>query len=144
MSSIPLSQQAPLSRSFDGYIRTTFEDFSSLDFCQRRAWQDRELCDELIEDDVPAFQAGYCEWATDKLPHQVSIGWGWFRWIDGRTLLAPGGMTSNLMLVDRGSYDLGPHKTHELLQSWLTGEQWQRDMLISSNTCLYSTHRSPN
>jgi hypothetical protein len=29
------------------------------------------------------------------------------------------------MLVAAGFHDLGFHKTHELLQSWLTGEQWQ-------------------
>lgn len=133
MSSLPPSPGMPLSRSFDGYIRITFDAFSSLDFRERRAWEDPELCDELVQEDVPAFHAGYCEWATERLPDQVSIGWAWFRSADGRTLLAPGGISSNVMFVAGGFHDLGPHRTHELLQSWLTGEPWQLEAVTSSN-----------
>lgn len=125
MSSLPPSQALLLSRSFDGYIRLTFDVFSRLDFRQRRAWEDSQLCHELLQEDVPAFHAGYCEWATETLPDQVSIGWAWFRSADGRTRLAPGGVSGNVMFVAGGRHDLGADKTHQLLQSWLTGEAWQ-------------------
>ncbi|CAM0997197.1 DUF4902 domain-containing protein [Rhodanobacter sp. Root179] len=125
MISVPPLQGMSLSRSFDGYIRITFDAFSSLDFPQRLIWEDPALCEELVQDDIPAFNAGYCEWATEELPDQVSVGWAWFRSEDGHTLLAPGGISTNVMLVAAGFHDLGFHKTHELLQSWLTGEQWQ-------------------
>lgn len=144
MNSLQLSRGLPLSISVDGYIRISFDIFSSLDFPQRRAWDDPALCEELVQVDVPAFRAGYCEWATERLPDQISIGWAWFRPPSGRTLLAPGGISSNLMLIGRGLHDLGSHKTQELLQSWLTGEHWQQDAPMSGHTCLDQDHRSLN
>ena len=131
MNPPPASHRVAVSRSLDSYIRITFDTFSSLDFRHRRAWEDRELCEELILEDVPACRAGYCEWATDGSTDAVSMGWGWFRLADGRTLLAPGGISSNIMLVARSSHDLGMHRTNALLQSWLTGEHWQADMMVS-------------
>ncbi|WP_168170856.1 DUF4902 domain-containing protein [Rhodanobacter sp. C01] len=112
--------------SLDGYIRLTFDAFSSLHFRRKLAWEDKDLQQDLIVEDVPASCAGYCEWATDgALP--VSIGWAWFGVADGRRFIAPGGISSNVMLVTQASYDLGTHRTDELLRAWLSGESWQND-----------------
>jgi len=112
-------------RSLDGYIRITFDVFSSLNFQQKLAWEDEGLQQDLIVDDIPASCAGYCEWATEAASAQVSVGWAWFSLADGRTFVAPGGMSSNVMLVTQAGYDLGMHKTNELLQAWLARETWQ-------------------
>lgn len=114
---------APKS-SLDGYIRLTFETFSNLNFQRKLAWADKDLQQELILDDIPAFCAGYCEWATDDTP-PISIGWAWFEVADGRKFIAPGGISSNVMLITHTHYDLGMHKTNELLLGWLSGESWQ-------------------
>lgn len=131
MSPLPPSRGTSWSRSFDGYIRLTFDTFSNLDFRQKRAWEDTELRDELVQEDVPAFRAGYCEWATEDAPDPVSIGWAWFRLANGRTFLAPGGISSNVMFVAPASHDLGTHRTQELLHAWLTGENWELDTALS-------------
>jgi len=111
-------------RSLDGYIRLTFDAFSSLNFQRKLVWEDKGLQQDLIVEDVPALCAGYCEWATEGAL-QVSIGWAWFGLADGRKLIAPGGISSNVMLVTQTSYDLGMHRTDELLRAWLSGESWQ-------------------
>jgi len=116
---------AKAKRSLDGYIRITFDAFSSLNFQQKRAWEDKELREDLLVEDIPASCAGYCEWATDETPHQISVGWAWFSVADGRIFVAPGGISSNVMLVTQTSFDLGMHRTNELLQTWLSGETWQ-------------------
>jgi hypothetical protein len=120
-------------RSADGYIRITFDTFSSLNFHRKLAWEDRELQEDLIVEDIPACCAGYCEWATDETPHQISVGWAWFSLADGRILVAPGGISSNVMLVTQTSYDLGMHRTNELLLTWLSGESWQPNGLDPSH-----------
>lgn len=114
----------PSKRSLDGYIRLTFEAFASLNFQRKLVWQDKDLQQELIVEDVPASCAGYCEWATESAL-QVSIGWAWFGVADGRRFIAPGGISSNVMLVTQTRYDLGTHRTDELLRAWLSGESWQ-------------------
>lgn len=123
MSSLSSCAIAP-DRSLDGYIRLTFDAFLNLHFSRKLAWEDEELQQDLIVGDVPASCAGYCEWATADV-HQVSIGWAWFDGADGRRYIAPGGISSNLMLVTPACYDLGMHRTAELLQAWLSGESWQ-------------------
>lgn len=132
MSPLSPSRGMPWPKSFDGYIRITFDTFSSLDFRQKRAWEDEELRDELVEEDVPAFRAGYCEWATEDSPDPVSIGWAWFRLANGRTFLAPGGISSNVMLIAHANHDLGTCRTQELLHAWLTGENWDLDTILSA------------
>jgi hypothetical protein len=113
----------------DGYIRLTFDAFSSLNFQRKLAWEDEGLQQDLNVEDVPAFCAGYCEWATDGAL-QISIGWAWFGLADGRKFIAPGGINSNVMLVTQTSYDLGMHRTDELLRAWLSGESWQTSRAI--------------
>ncbi|OOG62060.1 hypothetical protein B0E46_13800 [Rhodanobacter sp. B04] len=117
-------------RSLDGYIRLTFDALSSLNFQRKLAWEDPDLQQDLIVEDVPAFCAGYCEWATNDVL-QVSIGWAWFGLANGRRFIAPGGISSNVMLVTQTSYDLGMHRTDELLRAWLSGESWQISGAIS-------------
>jgi hypothetical protein len=110
--------------SLDGYIRLTFDAFSRLSFPQKLVWEDKSLREDLIESCIPAFRAGYCEWATDATP-QVSLGWAWFGLADGQKFLAPGGISSNVMFVTQTNYDLGMPKTNELLCAWLARECWQ-------------------
>jgi Domain of unknown function (DUF4902) len=124
MNSLLASCAVSPQRSLDGYIRLTFDAFSRLHFQRKLAWEDEDLQQDLIVEDVPAFCAGYCEWATAGA-HQVSIGWAWFGLADGRKFIAPGGINSNVMLVTQTSYDLGMHRTDELLRAWLSGESWQ-------------------
>jgi len=42
-----------------------------------------------------------------------------------RHALAPGGISSNLMLRTKTGYDLGPRETTELLSDWISGQPWQ-------------------
>lgn len=109
--------------SFDGYVRLTFDAFIRLTFGQRSMWEDAELASELRAADVPAAQAGYCEWSTQGRV-VVSLGWGWFRSGRGPRFVAPGGVSSNLMLITPMHYDLGTRGTGDLLRSWLSGVNW--------------------
>ena len=124
MNSLLASCAVSPKKSLDGYIRLTFDAFSRLNFHRKLAWEDEDLQQDLILEDVPACCAGYCEWATDGAL-QVSIGWAWFGVADGRKFIAPGAINSNIMLVTQTSYDLGMHRTDELLRAWLSGESWQ-------------------
>ena len=116
------SQAAQIS--LDGYIRMTFEVFSRLNFIRKLSWEDHRLCEDLILEGIQASCAGYCEWATNET-HHVSIGWAWFDLPDGRRFIAPGGISSNVMLITQNCYDLGMGRTSELLNAWLSSEQWQ-------------------
>lgn len=127
LSSPSCSIFATTKRSLDGYIRITFDAFSSLNFQRKLRWEDEGLRQDLIVDDVPAFCAGYCEWATEGKPDQVSVGWAWFALADRRTFIAPGGISSNVMLITPTGYDLGMRRTSKLLHAWLSGETWASD-----------------
>jgi hypothetical protein len=112
--------------SRDGYIRLTISAFLDLQFDLRSAWLDEDLREELVLDDVPAYCAGYCEWMTMVGVPRASIGWAWFRsTVDGQAFLAPGGISTNVMLVTLGGQDLGTRNTDSLLQSWLSNQPWQ-------------------
>lgn len=109
----------------DGYIRMTFDAFAGLEFTLRKSWEDSTLNDDLRHEGIEARHAGYCEWETDAT-QAVSIGWAWFECPNGMLAIAPGGISTNVMLVTpRTGYDLGQMKTEELLQAWLSGESWQ-------------------
>lgn len=109
--------------SFDGYVRLTFDAFIRVTFGRKSSWEDSELASELRADDVPAAQAGYCEWSTQGRV-VVSLGWAWFQSAQGPRFVAPGGVSSNVMLVTPMHYDLGAQRTAVLLRSWLSGVNW--------------------
>jgi hypothetical protein len=112
--------------SADGYIRLTFSTFLAIQFDHRLAWLDNDLRNELVLEDVPAFRAGYCEWVAAAGPPQVSVGWAWFALSnDGQVFLAPGGISSNVMVVNSRGHDLGMRKTDALLHAWLSSHPWQ-------------------
>jgi hypothetical protein len=112
--------------SEDGYIRLTFQRFCRLSFTQRMTITDDDLRCDLLAQDVPAFSAGYCDWIDISTPVQVSVGWAWFMTDQGAPqLLAPGGMSSNVMITSVDGTDLGPAKTDELLKAWLSNQAWQ-------------------
>ena len=117
-------EAAPQNFSPDGYIRLTFEAFTQLAFTHRLAWEDPELRHELCAESFPAHRAGYCEWDTEG-KRAVSIGWTWFSIADGSIFVAPGCVSSNVMLVTHNSYDIGAFKTSELLRAWLSSTHWQ-------------------
>lgn len=125
MASVSPSCQVSPPGLFDGYVRITFDALSELAFVRKHAWEDEDLRTDFVRDDIPACKAGYCEWIADHIAQQISIGWAWFGLKDGRIFLAPGGLSSNVMLVSPEHYDLGMHRTHELLQCWISDEAWQ-------------------
>jgi hypothetical protein len=72
--------------------------------------------------------AGFCEWIDDSTPTPVSVAWAWFRAEeDGPLMIAPGGVSTNVMLVADGR-DLGVAKSNELLRAWLSQLFWQREV----------------
>lgn len=110
----------------DGYIRMTFSDFCTLSLKQDIAWPDPSLLEELRGLGVSVESAGYCEWAGDRTIPRVSLGWGWLRHANtAAPVLAPGGISSNVMLRTPNGYDLGAKLTEELLASWLHSQPWQ-------------------
>jgi hypothetical protein len=112
--------------SEDGYIRLTFQRFCKLNFSQRLTIADDDLRSDLLAQDVPAFSAGYCDWLDISTTVHVSVGWAWFATDNNAPqLLAPGGMSSNVMIMSPDGYDLGPAKTDELLKAWLSSQAWQ-------------------
>ena len=115
-----------ISWSEDGYIRLTFQRFCRLSFSQRMTITDDDLRTDLLAQDVPAYCAGYCDWLDVSTSVQVSVGWAWFATDQGAPqLLAPGGMSSNVMITSLDGQDLGPGKTDELLKAWLSSQKWQ-------------------
>jgi len=115
-----------LEWSEDGYIRLTFQRFCQLSFARRLTIADDDLRSDLVAQDVPAFAAGYCDWLDISTPVRISIGWAWFATDpESPQLLAPGGVSSNVMITSPDGSDLGPSKTNELLKSWLSSQCWQ-------------------
>ncbi|TPG83196.1 DUF4902 domain-containing protein [Pseudomonas mandelii] len=110
----------------DGYIRMTFTDFCTLSLKQNLAWPDTALLEELRDLGVCVESAGYCEWAGERTIPRVSLGWAWVRHSHAQPpVLAPGGISSNVMLRNPYGYDLGAKLTEELLASWLQSQPWQ-------------------
>ena len=128
MSRIP-SQSSPLPTleySGNGYIRLTYSQFCALHFPKRLSIEDDDLRRELIDQALPAFCAGYCDWVDDTTAVQVSVGWAWFvAGVDATQQLAPGGFSSNVMFISLDGIDLGAARTNELLETWLAGISWQ-------------------
>lgn len=117
--------------SEDGYLRLTFRCFCLLPFVSRRSLIDSDLRDDLRAEDVPAVHAGFCEWVDVSTPTPVSVAWAWFRAEeDGPLMIAPGGVSTNVMLVADGR-DLGVAKSNELLRAWLSQLAWQRDVQMA-------------
>jgi hypothetical protein len=129
---------------FDGYVRLSFDELLQLDFNQKSIWEDQGLLEDLVEEDVHASKAGYCEWATRLDGQNISIGWAWFEARDSRVCLAPGGLSSNLMLITPKRYDLGMQKTFALLQSWLEGVDWRPRLVHSTNGALHKFGSTAN
>lgn len=122
----PNSPLPPLEYSNNGYIRLTYPQFCTLHFPKRLSIEDDDVRRELIDQALPAFCAGYCDWVDDTTAVQVSIGWAWFIADDSATQqLAPGGFSSNVMFISLEGADLGVAKTNELLENWLAGISWQ-------------------
>jgi hypothetical protein len=117
-----------LEYSVDGYIRLTFAQFCTLPFGKRTIIEDEDLRQELLDQDLPAFSAGYCNWLDESTSVQVSVGWAWFSADDDAPqLLAPGGVNSNVMFVSQQGRDLGTVTTDGLLNAWLSARAWRRD-----------------
>lgn len=109
----------------DGYIRLRLSCLDTLPFVHLVSASDDELLQELQSQTVPARRAGFSEWVSDTVP-PVSVGWGWFIHSDTeRIMLAPDGVRSNVMLIDRSGYDLGPETSTRLFGAWLSSFEWQ-------------------
>lgn len=123
---MPHSQQPVLEYSANGYIRLTYAAFCGLNFPKRLVIEDDDLRRDLVDQELPTFCAGYCDWVDDTTTVQVSVGWAWFiAGGDGTQQLAPGGFSSNVMFVSGEGADLGIAKTNELLETWLSEISWQ-------------------
>ncbi|MGQ5524302.1 DUF4902 domain-containing protein [Chitinimonas sp. PSY-7] len=110
----------------DGLIRLTFADLCNIPLRQHMIWQDTDLLLELKGLGIKPSLAGFCEWVSDTATPQISIGWAWFLpSTTERAILAPGGVSSNVMLRTQTGYDLGSTKTAELLLAWVTSLDWQ-------------------
>lgn len=127
MPQMTMTQSGPrLEYSENGYIRLTYAQFCALNFPKRLFIEDDELRRELVDQELPAFCAGFCDWVDDTTAVQVSVGWAWFiTGTDSTQRLAPGGFSSNVMFVSVDGTDLGSAKTNEMLEEWLTGVLWQ-------------------
>ena len=127
MPQITMTQSTPrLEYSENGYIRLTYVQFCALNFPKRLFIEDDELRRELVDQELPAFCAGFCDWVDDTTAVQVSVGWAWFiTGTDSTQRLAPGGFSSNVMFVSLDGNDVGAAKTNEMLGEWLTGVLWQ-------------------
>jgi hypothetical protein len=124
--------QTPLEYSENGYIRLTFPQFCELTFPKRLVIEDDDLRRELIDQELPAFCAGYCDWLDDTCAVQISVGWAWFTTArDMVQVLAPGGVSSNVMFVSPDGRDLGTAQTSGLLQGWLATMAWQARVRIN-------------
>lgn len=112
--------------SADGYVRLTFPQFCRLKFLTRQSFDDDDLRRELLESNVPALSAGYCDWLDESTSVRISVGWAWFTVHHALPqMLAPGGVSSNVMLTTSDGCDLGPTRTDELLQAWLSTRVWE-------------------
>ncbi|WP_434153525.1 DUF4902 domain-containing protein [Pseudomonas sp. JZ134] len=116
----------------DHFIRMSYKEFSDVTFYQYMAWMDMDLVEELQSLGIDAASAGFCEWASTTHSPSISIGWTWFRQSSiGSPYLAPGGISTNLMLRCATGYDLGPRATEELLISWLSRQNWQSGIPVT-------------
>ena len=113
----------------DGLVRLSFNELCSLRLHPCMIWSDDDLRMELSESGIELVDAGYCEWASEMGVPQVSIGWAWYQGEPGQGMaLAPGGISSNVMLRSQTGYDLGTGRTEELLQDWLAQLSWQEHL----------------
>lgn len=114
----------------EGYIRMTFADFCTLPMQRHLIWQDSQLVEELREQGVDALAAGYCEWVSAIGEPKVSLGWAWFlASTASAVMLAPGGISCNVMLCAESGHALGVQQTSALLLDWLSSQRWQRDIV---------------
>jgi Domain of unknown function (DUF4902) len=114
--------------SGDGYVRLTFPQLCRLKFDKRQMFTDEELLQELLDQNIPALDAGYCDWLDVSTSVQISVGWAWFTIRKNPSrVLAPGGVSSNVMLTSADGSDLGTNRTDELLQAWLSARAWESD-----------------
>ncbi len=129
---IPNGSVTRISHGADGYVRLQFNAFCALAFEQRTLFADEDLRDELIDEDLPVFTAGYCEWSDASSGVIVTVGWAWFTTeAFGTKYMAPGGVSSNVMLLSRERHDLGMRRTQELLTAWLVSKPWQIDAVVA-------------
>lgn len=103
----------------DGYFRLQLSTFRNLPFKQMIANADANLLRGLIEQDIPAQLAGFCELASDVAP-TLSIEFDWY--IHGETklimVLAPS-VRTNMMLINSSGDDYGRVRTHRLIAAWI-------------------------
>lgn len=120
----PVEHRTP-RMSPDGYIRLPLGSLASLPFVHLFSHSDTEFLEDLRDTAIAVRAAGYSEWKSETRP-DISLAWGWFiQEQSGQILLAPGGVRSNLMLIDTAGYDVGPIRTSSLLHAWVQTFEWQ-------------------
>ncbi|MNG03718.1 hypothetical protein D3C84_868090 [compost metagenome] len=108
----------------DQLVRLSYAELSGLSFQPSLAWVDTSLTVELKELGLPVAYAGYSEWECQGFVPKLSIGWSWFKeTFSGKALIAPGGISCNIMLRSPRGYDLGADITQQLLLTWLSRQR---------------------
>ncbi|WP_397458441.1 DUF4902 domain-containing protein [Pseudomonas asplenii] len=105
----------------DQLVRLSYPELIDLSFQPYLAWIDTSLTAELKEFGLPVAYAGYSEWECQDSAPKLSISWNWFKEaFSGKVLIAPGGISCNIMLRTPRGYDLGPDMTQQLLLVWIS------------------------
>ncbi len=110
----------------DQLVRLSYPELIGLSFQPCLAWIDTSLTAELKEFGLPVAYAGYSEWECQDSAPKLSISWNWFKEaFSGKVLIAPGGISCNMMLRSPRGYDLGSDMTQQLLFIWISRQGLQ-------------------
>ncbi|MDN5925060.1 MAG: DUF4902 domain-containing protein [Xanthomonadales bacterium] len=127
----PHSENSPaVLEPLPGYVRMTIATFDSLTFPQRMAFEDEDLRLELAQEEPRVLQAGFCDWVDATAQTRVCIGWAWcLQFGDPCERLAPGGFSSNVLLLGDDGSALGQDHTDQVLRDWLASQAWQGSLV---------------
>ena len=85
-----------------------------------------------------AISAGLTEWGGKiaGCATAITIGWDWYRGLDGRIRLADSDIRSNLMLTGASGTDWGVSQTGLALRRWLDDSDWAQVIAGAANEFL--------
>jgi hypothetical protein len=121
--------------SVDGYIRLRQHDLNAIDLIHVCTLRDDAL---LIDIPCSAISAGLTEW-VGKLggcAASITLGWDWYRDLDGRIRFAGSDIRSNLMLTGASGTDFGVSQTGLALRRWLGDSEWTQVIATAANKFL--------
>ena len=111
----------------DGYVRLRLDEFGAVQMIHLVSG----LMDDgeevaLANSDTSSSIDGYTEWVSASTP-VISLGWDWkLDPLEATTpLVRLESPRSNVMLIDRSGYDIGPLNTAVLLETVVDDIHWQ-------------------